>query len=59
MTTTEMFPVQLRSDFAQACSDLAEARSRQRRKDSPGNRGAVRECWTSIDRVLDAYLDSR
>jgi hypothetical protein len=44
--------------FATACSELAEARLRHSRKDTPGNRAAVAEARARIDAVLDMYLDA-
>jgi hypothetical protein len=36
--------------------ELAEARRRQRHKDSTGNRAAVATCLTNVDALLDTYL---
>ena len=46
-------------DLVRAHSQLAEARRRQRQKDSPGNRAAVATCLTRMDTVLDTYLAAR
>ncbi|MGK5113665.1 MULTISPECIES: hypothetical protein [unclassified Geodermatophilus] len=44
-------------DFAGACQELARARVRQQRKDTPQNRAAVADCLVRIDLVLDVYLE--
>jgi hypothetical protein len=38
--------------------ELAEAKRRQRLKDSPGNRAAVVACLTDVDALLDTYLSA-
>jgi hypothetical protein len=43
-------------DFTRACSELADARSRQSCKDTPVNRTAVAEARARIDAVLDMCL---
>jgi hypothetical protein len=48
---------ELGSAFFRCCAQLAEARRRQRRKDTPRNRDAVAECRARVDAVLDLYLD--
>ena len=48
---------QLSLDFTRACDQLVEARHRQRRKDTPATRATVADCATSIDAVLDVYLE--
>jgi hypothetical protein len=48
---------ELASAFSRYCAQLAEARRRQRRKDTPSNRDAVAECRARVDAVLDLYLD--
>lgn len=47
----------LRADFGAARRELAEARSRQQRKDTPGNRADVARALTRVDAVLDTYLE--
>jgi hypothetical protein len=44
-------------DFTGACQELAQARVRQQRKDTPQNRAAVADCLVRIDFVLDVYLE--
>jgi|tagenome__1003787_1003787.scaffolds.fasta_scaffold20524255_2 hypothetical protein len=46
----------LRGELIRARSDLVEARSRQREKDSTSNRAALAACITTMDGVLDRYL---
>ena len=48
----------LHLDLMRARGELVEARLRQNRKDSPGNRIAVATCLTRMDTVLDRYLAS-
>ncbi len=43
-------------DFSIARSDLADARFRQRLKDTPGNRAAVAAARARMDDVLDMHL---
>jgi|tagenome__1003787_1003787.scaffolds.fasta_scaffold10409965_1 hypothetical protein len=43
-------------ELMRARHDLVGARSRQRQKDSTGNRAALAACLTTMDRVLDRYL---
>jgi len=43
-------------DFSAACDELAEARLRQSRKDTPDHREAVAAARDRIDAVLDMYL---
>jgi hypothetical protein len=57
--TTAGLRAVLEDDFGLASCEWAEARSRQRRKDTPANRAAVTECGARIDAVLDMYLDAR
>jgi hypothetical protein len=45
-------------DFATARSALIEARLRLSKKDSPGNRTSVAQCWAWIDCLLDLLLDA-
>jgi hypothetical protein len=45
-------------DVSISCCELGEARARLRRKDSPGNRAAVAECWARIDALLDLLLEA-
>jgi hypothetical protein len=49
---------ELRLDFARAHRRLAEARRRQRQKDTPERRSVVAECLTRVDAVLDMYLQT-
>ncbi len=49
----------LESDFALASYEWSEARSQQRRKDTPAHRAAVAERTDRVDAVLDMYLDAR
>jgi hypothetical protein len=49
---------QLSSEFTQACAELAQARHRQRRKDTTAHRVAVTEWLTKIDVVLDLFLET-
>jgi adenine phosphoribosyltransferase len=58
VTTTGIREV-LESDFAQACSEWAAARSLQAGKDTPAHRAALAEAGARIDAVLDMYLDAR
>jgi hypothetical protein len=44
--------------LVQARARLAEARSEQLKKDSPGHRDAVAECVARIDALLDMYLEA-
>jgi hypothetical protein len=46
----------LSGELMRARSDLVEARSRQRQKDSTSNRAALAACLTTMDGVLDRYL---
>jgi hypothetical protein len=46
------------SDFFWACAELAEARSHQQEKDTPGNHAAVAEWRATIDLILDMFLES-
>lgn len=45
-------------DFASMCTQLTEARQRQRQKDSTGNRASVAECRARIDAILDLHLET-
>ena len=45
-------------DFIVCCGRLTEARIRQCRKDSTGNRASVAECRDRIDVILDMYLEA-
>jgi hypothetical protein len=56
-TAMDALPEQLNRDFDHACEELTKALLRQRKKDTPGHRGAVLECRNAIDWILDAYLD--
>ena len=49
----------LRLEFALGCSELTEARDRQRRKDTPAHRASVVGVLERIDGVLDMYLQSQ
>jgi hypothetical protein len=49
---------QLSSEFAQACAELAQARHRQRLKDTTAHRAAVAEWQTTIDLVVDLFLET-
>jgi hypothetical protein len=44
--------------FTVARSQLAEARLRQRQKDTPAHRASVAARLAEIDAVLDAHLDA-
>jgi hypothetical protein len=46
-------------DLLRAHSELADARLRQRQKDSPSNRAAVATSLTKMDTALDAYLAAK
>jgi hypothetical protein len=46
-------------DFQTACEELLLARRWQQSKDTPANRAAVAVALTSVDAVLDTYLDVR
>jgi hypothetical protein len=46
----------LRGELMRVRSDLEEARSRQRKKDSTMNRAALAACLTTMDDLLDRYL---
>ncbi|MGY1823240.1 hypothetical protein [Geodermatophilus sp. SYSU D00079] len=54
--TTSGLRDELEISFARASCDLAEARTRQAAKDTPGHRAAVAECRARLDAVLDMYL---
>lgn len=56
ITTVDDLESVLGLDFATACRELDEARSRQRTKDSPGHRAAVSAARDRVDGVLDLYL---
>ena len=56
-TTTGIREV-LEADFTAACSEWAQARSLQARKDTPAHRAAVAEWGARVDAVLDMYLDA-
>jgi hypothetical protein len=56
--TTSGLRDELEVDFAQAASELAEARALQGAKDTPDHRAAVAECSARLDAVLDMYLDA-
>jgi hypothetical protein len=56
--TTAGLRDELEVDFAQAATELAEARTRQAQKDTPDHRVAVAECSARLDAVLDMYLDA-
>jgi len=49
----------LEVEFSRARTGLAEARSEQRRKDTPSARAAVAARGAEIDAVLDMYLAAR
>jgi hypothetical protein len=49
---------QIRIDFAQAGTELAQARLRLRDEDSRANRAAVAECSARVDAVLDLFLET-
>lgn len=64
MTTTVESPLGglravLEVEFSRARTRLAEARSQQRRKDTPSARAAVAARGAEIDAVLDMYLAAR
>lgn len=48
----------LEQDLAVARCELAEARGRQRRKDTPGHRNDVARTLSRIDGLLDMYLEA-
>jgi hypothetical protein len=58
LATLDNLESALSKDFAVGCTELAEARFRQSRKDTPGHRAAVAEAHARIDAVLDMYLDA-
>ncbi|MCU1615422.1 MAG: hypothetical protein JWO98_2962 [Frankiales bacterium] len=58
MITIDDLQTVLGLDFSLASSELAEARQRQRLKDSPANRADLAECRARVDAVLDMYLES-
>ena len=43
-------------DLVRSQDELAEARRRQRVKDSTANRAAVATCLATVDALLDTYL---
>jgi hypothetical protein len=45
-----------RGELLRARSQLVEARSRQRQKDSTRNRADLAACLTTMDLLLDRYL---
>ena len=47
----------VRNDFDGAVVQLREARSEQRRKDTPAARARVRACLAHVDAVLDMRND--
>jgi hypothetical protein len=53
---TDSLPTELLHDFAQACTQLAEARRLQAAKDTPAHRIAVIDGRARVDAVLDMYL---
>ena len=55
-TIPDSLTEQLSREFAQACAELAQARHRQRLKDTPAHRAAVAELQTTINQVLDLFL---
>ena len=57
--TTDYLGTAIRRDFTVTCSQLAQARLRQREKDSATNRASVAECWARIDALLDLHLAAR
>jgi hypothetical protein len=58
ISTVDSLTSALSLDFSMACGDLAAARLRHSRKDTPDNRAAVAEAHARIDAVLDMYLDA-
>jgi hypothetical protein len=46
-------------DLMRARTELAEARLRQRQKDSPSNRAALATCLARMDTALDTYLGAK
>jgi hypothetical protein len=54
----DTLPAELHVDFTRARGELADARRRQRQKDTPDHRSAVAACLTRIDAVLDMYLEA-
>jgi hypothetical protein len=56
--TTDCLRTAIELDFAVRCRQLTEARLRQRRKDSTGNRASVAECRARIDAILDMHLEA-
>jgi hypothetical protein len=57
-TTDRLRRLSIEREFAATCDRLAEARHRQRQKDSPSNRALVADCWARVDAVLDLALDA-
>jgi hypothetical protein len=53
---TDSLPSELVREFAQACTELAEARRRHAAKDTPAHRTAVLDGRARVDVVLDMYL---
>ena len=55
------FEIDLRDElvaaFGRAREDLLAARLRRQQKDTPRNRTAERACRTTIDGLLDTYLE--
>ena len=49
---------ELQHDFSRAHVQLAEARRHQAEEDTPATRAAVARWLSSIDAVLDMYLDT-
>ncbi len=58
ITIPDSLAEQLSREFAQACAELAHARHRQRLKDTTAYRAAVAEWQTTVDQVLDMYLET-
>jgi hypothetical protein len=58
ITIPDSLAEQLSSEFAQACAELAQARHRQRLKDTRAHCAAVAEWQTKIDLALDMFLET-
>jgi hypothetical protein len=55
-TATDCLRQAIELDFIATCDELAQARHRQRRKDSTTNRASVAACRARLDAILDMHL---
>jgi hypothetical protein len=56
--TVDSLETQIVLDLFRATTDLADARVRQERKDSPAHRAAVITCRDEVDFLLDLLLSA-